>query len=169
MGLGSGKKLRVLIDANTLIRGFIHPRFAFEIFNHAFKRDFDLVLLPYTVEEAVRNIAKRFPDRLPHMEEFLLKCPYELLEDPSPESMEEYKDLIRDETDLPLVTAAIKSGVNYLVTNEKDFVGQGKTTEKIQQAVSCVTAGNFLRTIMDWPSKELAIIQNRTWTDLKKN
>ena len=163
---GTHKRLRVIVDANTLMRGVIHPRFAFEILNHAFKGDFELVLIPYTIEEAIRNIAKYFPNRLRSLERFLTKCPYALLKDPSLTELEKHSDLIRDKTDLPLAVAAIKAKVNYLISNDKDFVGTDSTTGKIQSKVRCITAGNFLREVMGWRSEELDKIQRREWDDL---
>lgn len=157
------KKLLVVLDANTLMRGVIHPRFAFEIMNHAFKGDFNLVLLPYTIEEAVRNISKKFPDRLPSLEEFLLNCPYNLLENPTIKEIEKNKGLVRHDPDLPLAVASIKAKVNYLVSNDDDFIGTDVSTKAIQAKVNCISAGNFLKKIMGWSSVELSDIQNRKW------
>ena len=162
----TNKQLRVIVDANTLMRGVIHPRFAFEIMNHAFKGEFKLVLIPYTIEEAIRNPAKLFPSRLQPLEQFLTKCPYALLKDPSLAELKKHDDVIRDKTDLPLAVAAIKAKVDYLISNDKDFVGTDSTTSKIQSKVNCITAGNFLRKVMGWTSEELTEIQMREWDDL---
>lgn len=160
------KRLRIIIDSNTLMRGVIHPRFAFCILNHAFKGDFELVLIPYNIEEAIRNIAKKFPNRLQSLEQFLTKCPYILIKDPSLNELKKHADLVRDKTDLPLAVAAINPKVDYLISNDKDFVGIGSTTNKIQSQVCCITAGNFLKEAMGWTSAELDKIQNRKWDDL---
>lgn len=160
------KQLRVIIDANTLVRGVIHPRFAFEVLNHAFKGDFKLILIPYTIEEAIRNTAKHFPNRLQPLEQFLTKCPYTLLKDPTLAELKKHDGLIRDKTDLPLAVAAIKAKVDYLISNDKDFVGTDSTTTQIQSQVNCITAGNFLRKVMGWTSDELSEIQRRKWDDL---
>ena len=161
----TSKQLRVIVDANTLMRGVIHPRFAFEILNHAFKDDFKLLLIPYTIEEAIRSTAKYFPNRLKSLELFLTKCPYTLLKDPSLADLKKHHNLVRDKTDLPLVVAAIKAKVDYLISNDKDFVGDDTTTSKIQSQIHCLTAGNFLRKVLGWTSEELATIQRRKWDD----
>jgi len=160
------KNSKVIFDANTLMRGVIHPRFAFEILNHAFREDFQLFLLPYTIKEAVKNIAKKFPDRLDVLEKFLVQCPYQTLENPPIVELEKQQDLVVHHNDLPLAVAAVKSGMDYLVSNDKHFTANDETTKQLHAKLPCLTAGNFLKKVMGWTSEELEIIQRRKFENV---
>jgi len=49
------RPLRVMADANVLIAGVLKPRWFFEFLGHALRGDFELVLAPQTVAEALRR------------------------------------------------------------------------------------------------------------------
>ncbi len=57
--------LRVMVDANVLIAGIGWPRWPYALLQHAIAGDFQLVLSPYVIEEARRNLQRIVPDALP--------------------------------------------------------------------------------------------------------
>ncbi len=79
----SGKKVRVLTDANVLFAGSAFPRWPREVLRHAVAGDFQLVLCPLVIEQARRNLQKRFPEYLDRFEEVLRTIDYELISDPN--------------------------------------------------------------------------------------
>ncbi|GBD09224.1 hypothetical protein HRbin22_01473 [Candidatus Thermoflexus japonica] len=55
------------------------------------------------------------------IETFLVDVDFEMAPDVTREDIEAHRDTIRDETDTPILLAAIRAGVDYPVTNDKDF------------------------------------------------
>jgi len=54
-----------MVDANVLIAGIGWPRWPYALLQHAIAGDFQLVLSPYVIEEARRNLQRIVPDALP--------------------------------------------------------------------------------------------------------
>lgn len=80
--------------------------------------------------------------------------------------MLQHKHLVRDETDVPIALAAVRAGVDYLVSEDKDLTTQDATTAKLRQRLVVMLSGTFLRQVMGWSSEQLERIRHRTWRDL---
>lgn len=160
-------KLRVMVDATVLIAGSGWPRWPREVLLAGLRQEFQLVLSPYVIEQARRNLRERFPQHLERFEEFLSKTSFELVPDPSPEEVARYKGLVRDESDLPLVLSAINAKVDYLVSEDKDLTAQDDTTAKLRQQLKVLLSGTFLRQVIGWTGEELEKIRHRAWADLE--
>jgi predicted nucleic acid-binding protein len=66
----------------------------------------------------MREVIKRkMPDLLADAEVFIAELPYELIP-----SVERAEKLIRDPKDQPILNAAIVSGVDVILTGDKDFL-----------------------------------------------
>ena len=124
------------------------------------------MLSPYVIRQAHRNLSKRFPEHLERFEEFLSKADFELVPDPTPEEVAQHKGLVRDESDIPIALAAINAGVDYLVSEDKDFTAREETTAKFHEQSKVLLSGTFLRQVMGWTSKELEEIRHRKWSDI---
>jgi predicted nucleic acid-binding protein len=74
--------------------------------------------------------------------------------------------LVRDESDIPIALAAINAGVDYLVSEDKDFTARNETTAELYEQLEVLLSGTFLRQVMGWTSKELEEIRYREWSDL---
>lgn len=161
----TGRKLRVMADANVLIAGILFPRWPYEFLRHALRGDFQLVLCPQVIREARARMARGTSSQRHALEQFLADCPYEEVPDPSREEVEQHQRLVRDIKDVPLALAAIRAQVDYLVTNDKDLTAQDETTAALRQKIQPMTVGRFLREVMGWESEELEKIRRRTWGD----
>jgi len=154
--------LRVMVDANILIAGSVWPRWSYEVLQHALRGDFRLVLSKYIIQQAHRRILVRFPAYIDSFDALLQTCQYEIVADPAKELVDRYGDLVRDQTDVPIILAAINAGVDYLVSEDKDL-----TSAKPNQSLTVMISGTFLRQVMGRTSEELERIRYRTWRDIR--
>ena len=156
----------VMLDSNVIISGITSPRYCFEILNHAFHQDFKLTLPEIILQEVSRNVQKKFPVYLHNLEEFFLHCPIKLVPSPQKAEIAKNKGMVRDKNDIPVILSAVKAGVDFLVTGDKDFT-EGKEMNKIKKHFAILNPDEFLRTVMRWTDKDLEKIRLRTWSDLK--
>ncbi len=160
------KKIRVLTDANILFAGASFPRWPREVLRHAANGDYQLVLCPLIIQQARRNLQKRFPEYLDRFEELLQAVNYELVPDPSPEDIEANQNLVRDLSDVAIALAAIVAKADYLVSEDKDLTVQNETTTELRRQVRVMVSGTFLREVMGWTSEQLETIRHRKWSDV---
>ena len=158
-----------MVDATVLIAGSGWPRWPREVLLAGLRGEFQLVLSPYVIRQAHRNLSKRFPEHLERFEEFLSQADFELVPDPTPEEAAQHKGLVRDHSDIPVALAAINAGVDYLVSEDKDFTAQNETTAKLHGQLNALLSGTFLRQVMGWTSNELEAIRHRKWSDLEES
>lgn len=159
-------KLRVMCDANLLIAGIGWPRFPYEVLQHAAKGDYQLVLCSFIIQEARKALLKIIPEYPDALDTFLELSGYENVPTPSQSEIDAYPDLVRDPKDIPIALAAINSGVNMLISQDKDFTAQDETTQALREQLHILLPGTFLREHMDWTSEELETIRRRTWDDM---
>ena len=162
-------KKRVLTDANVLFAGSAFPRWPYEVLRHALAGDFQLVLCPLVIDQARLHLQKRFPQHLPRFEAFLQKANFELAPDPSPDEVAENQHLIRDLSDIAIALAAIGAGVEYVVSEDKDFTAQDESTIELRRHFKALLSGTFLREVMGWSSAELEAIRHRKWSDMPES
>lgn len=159
--------IRVMLDANVLLAGIVFPRWPWEILRHAVRGDFQLVLCPYVIRQVHRRISQRFPEFLDAFNEFLARCPYELVPDPSSEDVQLHARLVRDVTDVPVALAAIRAGVDYLVSEDKDLTAADETTAELRRHIQPLISGTFLHRVMGWSHEELEAVRHRTWDEVE--
>lgn len=112
--------MRILLDTNILFSALVWPngtvgKLVQELISHHI-----LVIPDYVLEELQYIIARKKPDKQEALDRFLTRLQAELVYAPKiPAS----KIKIRDEEDLPVLTAAIAADVDVLLTGDKDFAG----------------------------------------------
>jgi predicted nucleic acid-binding protein len=75
------------------------------------------------VAETERAIARKVPQALKDLRQAILSSKAQIVNDPSPEDVKANLHLISDSTDVPIVLAAVKAKVDYLVTlNRRHFI-----------------------------------------------
>ena len=156
-------KLRVMLDATVLVAGSCWPRWPYEVLRAGIRGEFQLVLCPYVVEQARRVVRTRFPAYGDGLERFLSLAQLELVPDPSPEEVAAHKGLVRDETDVPVVLAALNARVDCLVSEDKDLTAQDDTTAVLREKLTVRLSGTFLREVLGWGSEELEAVRRRNW------
>ncbi len=159
--------LRVMADSNVIIAGVLKPRWFHAFLRHALMGDFRLVLAPQTVREVLRWAERKGGARREAIEAFLASADFEMAPDATREDIETHRKVIRDETDIPILLGAVRAGVDYLVTNDKDFHDETARTFLARHGVNVMLVGTFLREVMGWRSENLERIRHREWTDLQ--
>lgn len=157
---------RVMVDANVLAAGNAFPRWPYEVLRHALRGDYRMFLCSYLLEEARRTMSRAFPSGVDRLEQFLRDCRYEEVNDPSARLVKANLDLVRSAKDVPVVLAAKRARVQYLVTNDKDLTVEDKSTVRIRQWFLPILPAVFLRDVMGWTRERLESIRHRTWSDL---
>lgn len=159
---------RVMLDSNIIISGITYPRCCFEILKHVIKQDIKLVVSEAILREVNKNIQIKFPTYVNDLKDFLLDCPFELVQHPAKTEIAKNRDLIRDVSDIPIALAAIQAGVDFFVTGDRDFLGDNDTLKKLKKHFMIVSPIIFLKEIMNWPDDDLEKIRLRKWVDLQK-
>lgn len=162
----SNRKIRAFADANILFSSAAFPRWSYEVLRHAVLDDFKLVLCPLVINQAQRNLQKRYPQHVRNLEKLLRLTDYELVADPTPEDVKANQKLVRDLSDVAVALAAIAAKVDYLISEDKDLTVQDKTTEELRRYLNVVLSGTFLREVLGLTSEELESIRHRTWDDM---
>ena len=155
-------RLRVMVDANVLVAGIGWPRWPYALLQHVLAGDFQLVLTPYVIEEAHRNLKRIAPATLPSFDEFLALSDYETVADPTPEEIVAQQQIVRDPNDVPVALAAMKAQIDCLISSDKDLT----ESEELKKHVSVLLPAVFLREYMGWTSEELEVIRHRKWSDM---
>ena len=167
MASDPAKTIRVALDATVLFAGSGWPRWPYEVLRAGLRGDIHLVVSPFVIEQARRNIRRKFPEHLPRLEAFLSSVDWEVLPESMLEDIKQNKGLVRDESDLPVVLPAIKAGVDCMVSEDKDLTAQDETTALLRQKLTVLLSGTFLRQVMGWTSEQLEAIRYRNWSDLE--
>lgn len=166
---GPAKKLRVGLDATVLFAGSGWPRWPREVLLAGLRGEIQLVVSDFVLEQARRNLAKKFPQHLPRFEAFLAQGPFEIVTEATSEEIEQNKGLVRDESDVPVVVPYIQSSVDCMVSEDKDLTAQDDTTKDLHQKLTVYLSGTFLREVLGWTSEELEAVRHREWTDLEES
>lgn len=161
------KKARVALDATVLFAGSAWPRWPYEVLLAGLREDVYLVLSQFVIDQARRNLRRKFPHHLDRFEEFLSAAAFELVPEATPEQVEKNRGLVRDDSDLPVVLPAIAAKVNCMVSEDKDLTTRDETTAKLHQKLTVMLSGTFLREVLGWTSEELEAIRHRDWSDLE--
>jgi uncharacterized protein len=161
-------KLRVMVDTNVLLSGIVWPRWNYEILQCARRHEIELVLCPFIIEQAYRNIEKYFPDSLQYLGEVLALCEYQEVPDPTPDEVAANAKLMRDPTDIPIALAAINAQVDYFLTADKDFTDRTAENQALHEKLQIMLPGTFLREHIGWTSDALEAVRGRNWDDLQK-
>jgi predicted nucleic acid-binding protein len=83
------------------------------------------------ITETERALARKLPRALGYYREALRSTGLRIVHDPSPEDVRAHQDVIAHAADVPIVVAAMKASVDYLVTfNRRHFVDDPDVTAR---------------------------------------
>ena len=125
--------MRVLIDTNVLFSALVFPNskpaeaLLYIADNH------NIVLCEQNLREIREVLQRKAPKYLPAAETLLTELSYELIP-----SMYQIEKIMRDETDQPILNAAILHDVDIILTGDKDFLALEIDRPR------CMTAAQFL-------------------------
>jgi len=164
------KQYRVFADANVLIRGVTFPRFPYEVLRLAARHEIVLVLSPSVLDDVRYYVGELFPNHVGKLEAFLATALMEIVDEPTPEEVKANHDLVRDIDDVPVVLAAAKAEVDFLVSTDADLTDVDESTEKLRQMLApgkVMKVGSFLNEVMGWSHETLEAISRRRWGDVQ--
>jgi putative PIN family toxin of toxin-antitoxin system len=125
-----------MIDANILISSFIKQNSTPEkAVSKATKLPYKLYLCDTVINEVRKFFNTKFTDRKPKAESFYQNVPYHVVKLSPADKPYPDEALIRDENDRPILRAALKAGVDILVTGDNDFLESGVKIPRILTAV----------------------------------
>ena len=145
------------MDANVLIRGITFPRYPYEILRLATRHEIVMVISPTVLADARHYLSTLFPNHLPK------------LDDPTLDEVRNHRDLVRDIKDVPVVLAAVKASVDYLVSTDADLTDVDASTEALRlllEPAKVLRVGTFLHDVMGWSHQALDSISRRRWDEI---
>jgi predicted nucleic acid-binding protein len=99
--------------------------------------------------ETERNLAKKVPKVLPFAREIILTAKIRIHPDPTHEEVQEHMDWISHPSDVPILVAAVKAEVDFLVTlNRRHFIDDPKVA--IRSELRIGTPGDALAWVREW-------------------
>ena len=118
--------MKILIDTNILISAALFPNgVAAKAYSKAVTYPSKGVICDWSIDELNRVFNRKFPDRIPLLNQFLamISTSVEIIPTPIDEVLDELK--IRDIKDRPILRSAQSAGIDLLLTGDKDFLESG--------------------------------------------
>ena len=127
--------MKVLIDTNILISAALSSGGTpFLAYAKAVTHPNHAVVCEQNIDELRRVFNRKFPTKLYAMERFLATALMSIEVVPVPEPETDAEQSVRDVAGRPILRAAIASGVDVLLTGDKDFLESGIKHPKIRTA-----------------------------------
>jgi predicted nucleic acid-binding protein len=161
------RALRLFLDATILIKAVSFPRLPFEVVRLGLRGEARIVLSPLVVASARLHVGRLYPHQLPLFERVLAQLDYEEVADPEAQRIALQRGLCRDESDVPVVLAAVDGGVDYLVTNDRDLTVVDASTARLRDLVTVITPLALLRHVLGWPEDRIEAAIHRQWHELR--
>ena len=144
-----GKKVvRVFLDSNVILSGFISERGAPRIILDLLSLGLPFLMGAtgrYNLIEIERNLKKKIPGLLFLYKTYLPKLNLRVIPLPRPEEVRDFSEQIA-EKDIPVLISAIRSKVDFLVTGDKQHFGKMKDLDKYPFHV--VTPSEFIDSVL---------------------
>jgi predicted nucleic acid-binding protein len=123
--------IRVFLNASVLFSAsYSKTGSSRDLLREAIRGNLKIVVSQHVLEEAERNLAQKAPEALPAFRELLTLVAAEVAEKPTLEELKRAAAYINLK-DAPVVAAAAKAKVGYLVTwDRKHFIDDPKVAEK---------------------------------------
>jgi predicted nucleic acid-binding protein len=125
-------KARIFLDSSALIAGVLSSAGASRVLLvMAEMGDIDLLINEHVIVECERSLAKKVPEALPELRQTIKDAGLKILKDASPKEVQASLYVISDPNDAPILAAAIKAKVDFLVTHDRrHFLDDPKIAKK---------------------------------------
>ena len=165
--MGLTPRLRVFVDANILIRGITFPRYPYEVLRLAAQHKIILIVSPSVLADARHYLTALY---LPKLDALLAIAAVEIAADPTAEEVSAHHNLVRDFKDVPVVLAAARAHVDYLVSTDADLTDTDESTQALRTMIApgkVLKVGVFLNQVMGWSHDDLEAISRRQWREIQ--
>ena len=117
--------VRVFVDSNILISGFVFDGNELRVIFHCLRKGHKLVISEHIEEEVFRTILEKFPEYSKLFHEFIELGVFEIVPKESYiKNIDEF-DIVRDGYDRHVLVSAIITGCNMIVSGDKDLLVLG--------------------------------------------
>ena len=131
---------KVMLDTNILVSAVLDSESnLYQAYKKAVEPPYQSFICDQNIEELRRVFKRKFPGKTVALENFIESAQSVVKIIPVPLSTLPDEEQVRDPDDRPILRAAIKAGVDILITGDKDFLESGLTTPRI------ITASEFLK------------------------
>lgn len=158
--------LRLFLDATILIKAATLPRLPYEILLLAAAGEVQLVTSAEVISAVQGHLFRRFPEAQAVMNRLLKQAGIEIVDNPSVDEVDRNGDLCRDQSDVSVALAAIQSGADYLLTNDKDLTVVDATTLRLRSQISVITPLALVRYVLGWSEERIEAVIHRNWHEL---
>ncbi len=111
-----------------------------------------IVISEQVIAETEYALARKAPQALIYFREAVRLTNILIVRDPSRQDLAAYQDIIRDPTDVPIVVAAMRAEVDFLVTlNRRHFIDDPQVAARSGLRIG--TAGDALAWVRDMLNK----------------
>ncbi len=131
---------RVFPDTNVLLSGLIFRGNEARALELAIQGRIRLVLSQFVLQEAMEVLRTKFSSHVRVLDAFLDLVEYELVPEPSPQSLYYASSLLRDPDDAPILAAVLDSKPDCALIGDKDLL-----TDAIRLIAPVQTCAEYLR------------------------
>jgi predicted nucleic acid-binding protein len=126
------QEIKVFLDSSALIAGIVSTKGASRaLLLLGENQNVVLIVSEQVITEVERNIARKAPLALPFARELVLSANIRIVRDPPKEEVQRHLDWIGHPADVPILLAASKAEVDFLVTlNTRHFLDDPEVTRK---------------------------------------
>jgi predicted nucleic acid-binding protein len=125
-------KVDIFLDSSALIAGIVSDQGAARallLLGESGK--ITLTVSEQVIAEVERNLARKAPEALPFAREMILSANIRILHDPPPEEVQKHLDWISHAADVPILLAARRANVDFLVTlNTRHFLDDPQVSRR---------------------------------------
>ncbi len=113
-------KPSLFVDSSALFAGVVSSSGAARaLLLLAESQQITITVSEQVIVETERAVARKVPQALRYFRETLRATRLHIVPDPPREQIDAHADIIRHQADVPIVVAAIRAGVDYLVTHNR--------------------------------------------------
>jgi len=125
----------IMFDTNILVSAILNSQgVPSQAYKKAVEPPYQGLICEQTFEELRRVFNRKFPAKIPALEQFIAKALSVVKVVPKPAFKYSVEDKIRDLDDRPILRAAIKAKADIIITGDNDFLESNITHPKIMTA-----------------------------------
>jgi len=145
-------RIDLFLDSSALFAGIVSQKGAARaLLLLAEAGQVSIVVSEQVLAETERALARKLPQGLAYFREAIRSAGVRIVRDPSPEEIKSHLDITTHRSDVPIIVAAMKASVDYLVTlNRRHFIDDPKVADRARVAIG--TPGDALA----WVRERLA-------------
>ena len=134
------KKIKVFLDANTIISAFVFDGVYRKALRLAVEKNHELITSEYVLDEVNEVLKNKFPAKRIEIISTLSLMGFKVMPFPAKQDCDKFTSFLRDPKDVPVLTSAVKRNVDLILTGDQDFF-----TENLRNIVQVIDAATFIK------------------------